>query len=88
MVAQLSGLESKLSGLKGGTVLVTPEERAAVEKELGAMMDHWRRRKGIFREIWWAGVRVCVRDAVLGGAGRGAGTLSEVEKGWWCQFNL
>lgn len=39
--------------MKGGTMLVTADERAAVEKGFVAAMDAWRKRRGIFRSIWW-----------------------------------
>ena len=51
---QLSDKETRLRGLKSGNVLVIPkEERAKVLKEYAMYLEAWKRRKSIFRSIWW-----------------------------------
>eukprot|EP00877_Chromochloris_zofingiensis_P007232 jgi/Chrzof1/2762/Cz11g28100.t1 len=52
LAIKVGELTTKLKALKGGTILVTAEERAAVEKAFCESMDHWRKRRGIFRSIW------------------------------------
>jgi hypothetical protein len=54
---------AKLARLRGGAVLVTAEERAAVEAALGGAVAAWRKRRGIFRGAW------CVRRFFGGGGG-------------------
>lgn len=49
---QAAEQEERLAALRGGSVLVTPEERAAVAGTLGKCIDMWRKLKGIYRENW------------------------------------
>ncbi|GLC39525.1 Homologous-pairing protein 2 [Pleodorina starrii] len=51
---KLADDEAKLKMLKAGSVLVTAEERAAVEKTLLTNLDWWRKRRGMFKNIWSA----------------------------------
>ncbi|EFJ43662.1 hypothetical protein VOLCADRAFT_109964 [Volvox carteri f. nagariensis] len=44
--------ETKLKAFKAGSVLVTPEERAAVEKSLTTNLGWWRKRRAMFKNIW------------------------------------
>lgn len=49
---QVAGQEERLAALRGGSVLVTPEERAAVASALSKCIDAWRKTKSIYRENW------------------------------------
>jgi hypothetical protein len=42
----------KLSVLRDGAVLVTPEERARVQTAFRDAMEAWRKRRSVFRGIW------------------------------------
>lgn len=45
-------MEEKLTKLRGGVTLVSPEERKAVEGMYLNTTNQWRRRKRMFRDIW------------------------------------
>lgn len=45
-------MEEKLIKLRQGVTLVSAEQRQAVEKMYTDMMNHWRRRKRMFKEVW------------------------------------
>lgn len=45
-------MEEKLIKLRQGVTLVSPEERQTVEKMYTDMINHWRRRKRMFKDIW------------------------------------
>ncbi|BDA43751.1 Homologous-pairing protein 2 homolog [Coccomyxa sp. Obi] len=50
--AQWEEANAKLATLKSSTKLVTAAERSAVEKAFAEAMDHWAKRKRMFRSIW------------------------------------
>ncbi|PNH08274.1 Homologous-pairing protein 2 [Tetrabaena socialis] len=52
LTAKLEEDSAKLKLLKSGTVLVTAEERAAVEKLLQTNLEWWRKRRSMFKGIW------------------------------------
>ncbi|GFR44920.1 hypothetical protein Agub_g6006 [Astrephomene gubernaculifera] len=52
LTKKLSDDESKLRLLKAGTVLITAEERQAVEKRLLTNLEWWRKRRAMFKSIW------------------------------------
>lgn len=45
-------MEAKLAKLREGVTLVSPEERKAVEGMYSEMINQWRRRKRMFKDIW------------------------------------
>lgn len=45
-------MEEKLIKLRQGVTLVSPEQRQAVEKIYINMMNQWRQRKRMFKDIW------------------------------------
>lgn len=45
-------MEEKLMKLRQGVTLVSPEQRLAVENLYMDMINHWRRRKRMFRDVW------------------------------------
>lgn len=45
-------MEEKLIKLRQGITLVSAEQRQAVEKMYTDMMNQWRRRKRMFKEVW------------------------------------
>lgn len=49
---QVEEMEEKLIKLRGGVILVSPEERKAVECMYSDTMHQWRRRKRMFRDLW------------------------------------
>ncbi|KAK2375877.1 homologous-pairing protein [Trifolium repens] len=49
---EVQELEVKLNKLRGGVVLVSPEEREAVESMLSEKISQWRKRKRMFRDLW------------------------------------
>ncbi len=49
---QISEMETKLSVLRQGTVLVAPEERKQVEEAYNLKLGMWRKRKNMFRDLW------------------------------------
>ncbi|CAH2040993.1 unnamed protein product [Thlaspi arvense] len=49
---EVEEMEEKLIKLRGGVILVSPEERKAVECMYSDTMHQWRRRKRMFRDLW------------------------------------
>ncbi|KAK9828453.1 hypothetical protein WJX72_000067 [[Myrmecia] bisecta] len=49
---QVSEKEKKVNTLRSGCVLVSKEQRAAVEKAFSQHMDQWQKRRRIFKNIW------------------------------------
>lgn len=47
-------MEDKLTKLRQGVTLVSPEQRQVVEKMYMEMMNQWRRRKRMFKDVWSA----------------------------------
>ncbi|KAH6834471.1 Tat-binding protein [Perilla frutescens var. hirtella] len=45
-------MEEKLIKLRQGVTLVSPEQRQAVEKLYMDMINHWRKRKRMFKDVW------------------------------------
>lgn len=45
-------MENKLTKLRGGVTLVSPEERKAVEDMLSQKISQWRKRKRMFKDVW------------------------------------
>lgn len=45
-------MEVKLAKLREGVTLVSPEERKAVEGMYSEMINQWRRRKRMFKDLW------------------------------------
>lgn len=45
-------MEKKLINLREGVTLVSPEERKAVERVYTEVLNQWRRRKRMFKDIW------------------------------------
>lgn len=49
---QAKHMEEKLIKLRQGVTLVSAEQRQAVERMYKDMMNQWRRRKRMFKEVW------------------------------------
>ncbi|GLJ38737.1 hypothetical protein SUGI_0789750 [Cryptomeria japonica] len=49
---EVCAMESKLSILREGTVLVKPEERKKVQDTYNEKINQWRRRQRAFKELW------------------------------------
>lgn len=45
-------LEDKLEKLRGGVTLVSPEDREVVKKMYSEQINHWRKRKRMFKDLW------------------------------------
>lgn len=45
-------MEKKLIHLREGVTLVSPKERKAVERVYTEVLNQWRRRKRMFKDIW------------------------------------
>lgn len=45
-------MEEKLTKLREGVALVSPEERKAVEGMYSEAINQWRRRKRMFKDVW------------------------------------
>nr|GMD21241.1 homologous-pairing protein 2 homolog [Ipomoea batatas] len=45
-------MEKKLTKLREGVTLVSPEERKAVEELYTETINQWRRRKRMFKDLW------------------------------------
>ena len=45
-------MENKLTKLRGGVTLVSPEERKAVESMFSEKISQWRKRKRMFKDLW------------------------------------
>ncbi|GMH39647.1 hypothetical protein BSKO_07545 [Bryopsis sp. KO-2023] len=50
--AKIQTLERKVQSLKETATLVTDEEKEKVQKDLDNFLSQWRKRKGVFKEIW------------------------------------
>ncbi|KAI8022459.1 hypothetical protein LOK49_LG03G00777 [Camellia lanceoleosa] len=49
---EVEEMEDRLTKLRGGVTLVSPEERKAVERMYMDTISQWRRRKRMFRDVW------------------------------------
>ncbi|KAL3654390.1 Homologous-pairing protein 2 [Castilleja foliolosa] len=49
---EVKQMEEKLIKLRQGVALVSPEERQAVEKIYTNMINQWRKRKRMFKDVW------------------------------------
>ncbi|KAL8470600.1 hypothetical protein ACS0TY_033234 [Phlomoides rotata] len=49
---EVEKMEEKLIKLRQGVTLVSPEQRQSVEKIFVDMINHWRRRKRMFKDVW------------------------------------
>ncbi|KAL7260549.1 hypothetical protein ACSBR1_006252 [Camellia fascicularis] len=49
---EVEEMEDRLTKLRGGVTLVSPEERKAVEGMYMDTISQWRRRKRMFRDVW------------------------------------
>ena len=45
-------MEEKLTKLRGGVTLVSPEERKVIESLYSSTISQWRKRKRMFKDIW------------------------------------
>lgn len=52
LAAQRDKQLEKLSSLRSGAKLVSPEERRATEAAFKAAMEVWRKRRSVFRGVW------------------------------------
>ncbi|KAK9839241.1 hypothetical protein WJX81_003677 [Elliptochloris bilobata] len=52
LTEQLAEVSKRLGDLRAGAKLVSPAERAALEKAFAAAMGHWAKRRRIFRGVW------------------------------------
>jgi len=50
--AETRQAEARVAKIREGGVRVTAEERQAVASKCARMVEHWRRRKGIFKALW------------------------------------
>ena len=53
---QLLAKQARLGQLKTGAVLVSKAERDKAVKQLSAALECWRKRKAMFRNIWYGSV--------------------------------
>ena len=51
---QVAEAGKRLGELRAGSKLVSPAERAALEKAFATAVSHWSKRRRIFRAIWCA----------------------------------
>ncbi|XP_076914432.1 homologous-pairing protein 2 homolog [Bidens hawaiensis] len=49
---QVKELEERLTKLREGVTLVSPEERKIVEKTFSDSISNWRKRKRMFKDVW------------------------------------
>ncbi|CAM8983287.1 unnamed protein product [Rhodiola kirilowii] len=52
LLKEVTQMEDRLTKLREGVTLVSPEERQAVEKLFSETMTQWKRRKRMFRDLW------------------------------------
>ncbi|KZV19496.1 ous-pairing protein 2, partial [Dorcoceras hygrometricum] len=52
LLNEVTQMEEKLIKLRQGVTLVSPEERQNVEKNYTDMINLWRRRKRMFKDVW------------------------------------
>ncbi|XP_030549277.1 homologous-pairing protein 2 homolog [Rhodamnia argentea] len=50
--SEVKAMEEKLEKLRGGVMLVKPEERKAVQDMFAEKIRQWRRRKRMFKDLW------------------------------------
>lgn len=56
-------MEAKLKKLRDGVILVKPEEKKLIEQTFSEKMNHWRKRKRIFKDLWDAITENSPKDA-------------------------
>lgn len=56
-------MEAKLEKLRDGIILVNPEEKKLIEQTFSEKMNHWRKRKRIFKDLWDAITENSPKDA-------------------------
>lgn len=56
-------MEAKLEKLRDGIILVKPEEKKLIEQTFSEKMNHWRKRKRIFKDLWDAITENSPKDA-------------------------
>ncbi|XP_052199030.1 homologous-pairing protein 2 homolog [Diospyros lotus] len=49
---EIAEMEEKLTKLRGGVTLVSPEDRKVIEKMYMDTVSQWRRRKRMFKDLW------------------------------------
>ncbi|XP_073148235.1 homologous-pairing protein 2 homolog [Henckelia pumila] len=52
LLNEVNHMEEKLIKLRQGVTLVSPEESQHVEKNYTDMINQWRRRKRMFKDVW------------------------------------
>lgn len=52
LMKEIGEMEKKLTKLRGGVTLVSPEERKIVEALYVDTVSQWRRRKRMFKDVW------------------------------------
>ncbi|CAM9002528.1 unnamed protein product [Rhodiola kirilowii] len=52
LLKEVTQMEDRLTKLREGVTLVSPEERQTVEKLFSETMTQWKRRKRMFRDLW------------------------------------
>ena len=45
-------MEAKLKKLRGGIVLVKPEDKKLIEETYNEKINQWRKHKRMFKELW------------------------------------
>ncbi|KAL0909521.1 hypothetical protein M5K25_020396 [Dendrobium thyrsiflorum] len=60
---QVYEMEAKLKKLRDGVILVKPEEKKLIEQTFNEKMNHWRKRKRIFKDLWDAITENSPKDA-------------------------
>nr|XP_043613385.1 homologous-pairing protein 2 homolog [Erigeron canadensis] len=49
---QVEEMEGRLTKLREGITLVSPEERKVVEKTFSDAINHWKKRRRMFKDVW------------------------------------
>ncbi|XP_074573705.1 homologous-pairing protein 2 homolog [Curcuma longa] len=52
LLSEVDEMGSKLSKLHSGVVLVKPEDKKLIEDTYIEKINHWRKRKRMFKELW------------------------------------
>ncbi|XP_020582152.1 homologous-pairing protein 2 homolog isoform X2 [Phalaenopsis equestris] len=60
---EVNEMEAKLEKLRNGVILVKPEEKKLIEQTFIEKMNHWRKRKRIFKDLWDAITENSPKDA-------------------------
>ncbi|KAI0495736.1 hypothetical protein KFK09_022039 [Dendrobium nobile] len=60
---EVNEMEAKLKKLRDGVILVKPEEKKVIEQTFSEKMNHWRKRKRIFKDLWDAITENSPKDA-------------------------